>query len=71
MNKSVLYFVSIFTFFLSGTLSEGREDNVPEIFFKEKSHIAGEVMEGDIIEHTFTVYNRGNGVLKINRVKPG
>ena len=46
------------------------KSNVPQIFFKETSYTTGEVLEGTPIEHTFTVYNRGNAVLKIDKAKP-
>ncbi len=47
----------------------GEEPLQPKILFKEKSFVAGEVMEGTIIEHTYKVYNSGNAVLRINNVK--
>lgn len=43
----------------------------PEMVLPEKVFHAGEVKENDIIEHTFTVRNRGDGPLEIKKVKPG
>ena len=56
---------------LFSTLIIGMEASNPEIFFKEKSYNANEVMEGDLIEHSYTVYNKGNALLKIEKVRPG
>jgi hypothetical protein len=58
----IIMVVSCFTVY-------GEEPLAPKIFFKEKSFAAGEVLEGTIVEHTYRVYNRGNGVLRINNVK--
>jgi hypothetical protein len=41
----------------------------PNIFFKEKGFVAGEVQEGTIVEHSYKVYNKGGAVLRINSVK--
>ncbi len=49
----------------------GQDTTAPEIFFKEKSFTADEVVEGTLIEHTYTVYNRGNALLNIRKVNPG
>lgn len=49
----------------------GVDAKAPEIFFKEKTYSAGEVIEGTSLEHTYTVYNRGNSVLRIRNVRPG
>ena len=35
----------------------GLDAKAPEIFFKEKTYSAGEVIEGTILEHEYTVYN--------------
>ena len=51
--------------------ARGQEAAAPEIFFKEKIFTADEVMEGTPIEHTYTVYNRGNALLRILKVSPG
>ena len=43
----------------------------PTISFDNITHDAGEVWEGDIVTHTFTVKNTGTAVLNIKNVKPG
>ncbi|MBW1802854.1 MAG: DUF1573 domain-containing protein [Deltaproteobacteria bacterium] len=42
----------------------------PQLYLKEKTFDFGKVDEGKTIEHAFTVYNRGNQPLKIERVRP-
>ena len=71
MKNRVFIFLTliIVTFFSSTVL--GQDETVPKIFFKEKTFTADEVMEGTPIEHAYTVYNRGNALLKILRVRPG
>ncbi len=55
---------------LSGT-APASDIKAPQIFFKEKTYTADEVLEGTPVEHTFSVFNRGNAVLRIEKVKPG
>ena len=43
----------------------------PRMAIDEKFFDAQEVKEGEIIEHTFTVNNKGDEVLKIRKVNPG
>ena len=43
----------------------------PKMVLKEREFDCGEVKEGEIIEHTFSVLNQGNETLEIVRVKPG
>ncbi len=43
----------------------------PEIFVAQTNHDIGEVWEGDIVVHTFTVENRGTATLEITKVSPG
>jgi hypothetical protein len=43
----------------------------PRMDLKEKYFDAKHVKEGQIIEHTFTVYNRGDRPLEIKKVQPG
>ena len=71
MKKKALIFIPISVIILFSMLASGLDTKAPEIFFKEKAYVAGEVMEGDLIEHTYTVYNRGNEVLRIYKVRPG
>lgn len=49
----------------------GQESSGPKLVLEKNIFDAKEVKEGDIISHTFTVLNRGDSVLRINRVKPG
>lgn len=43
----------------------------PRMVLKENYFDAQEVKEGDIIEHTFTVLNKGDRDLEIKRINPG
>ena len=43
----------------------------PQISFDSKRYDVGEVWEGEMISHTFTVKNTGEAQLDIYRVKPG
>lgn len=43
----------------------------PTISFDNTTYDAGEVWEGNIVTHTFTVKNTGTAVLNIKNVKPG
>jgi hypothetical protein len=43
----------------------------PRMVFKEKAHNVGEVEEGAVIEHAFTLTNQGDKPLLIKDVKPG
>jgi hypothetical protein len=43
----------------------------PRLILEEKSHDFGRVQEGDVVEHTFRIFNKGDGPLLIGRVKPG
>ncbi len=71
MKNKALIFIPITIIVLFSILASGLDTKAPEIFFKENTYVAGEVMEGDIIEHAYTVYNRGSEVLRIDKVRPG
>lgn len=43
----------------------------PKMVLKEREFDCGEVKEGEVIEHTFSVLNQGDEPLEIVRVKPG
>ncbi len=43
----------------------------PKMTIDEKLFDAKEVKEGEIIEHVFTVKNKGDEVLEIRKVNPG
>jgi uncharacterized protein (DUF58 family) len=68
LYSSVLLMVGLF-FFLSAGLAQQAAG--PRIEIEEKGFDAREVKEGEVIEHTFTVNNRGEEVLEIRKVSPG
>ena len=43
----------------------------PKMVLKEQVFDFKEVMEGDIVQHTFKVFNEGDQTLEIKNVKPG
>ena len=43
----------------------------PKMVLKEEIFDFKEVMEGEVIEHTFRVFNHGDQVLEIKKVAPG
>ena len=43
----------------------------PQIFFEKNVVHVGEVHAGEVINHGFRVFNRGNATLRIEKVKPG
>ena len=48
-----------------------QETKGPKIVIKELVHDFKDVKEGEVIEHTFRVFNEGDETLKITKVKPG
>ena len=69
--KNRLFISLMFIMALSNSLALAQDTKAPEIYIKEKAFTADEVMEGTIVEHTYTVYNRGDDVLKILNVETG
>jgi len=63
--------VSLFVCLGSGALGWSLESGVPEMVMEERSFNFGRVREGTAVEHTFRVRNKGEGDLRIVRVKPG
>ena len=51
--------------------TQAQQATGPRITIEEKSFDAKEVKEGELIEHTFTVVNKGDEVLEIRKVSPG
>jgi hypothetical protein len=51
---------------LSATAQEIRK---PKVFLQEHTYDFKEVMEGEVINHTFSIFNKGNEELKIFQVK--
>lgn len=58
-------------FALSGHFVLAQELQGPKIVLKEQMFDFGEVKEGDTVEHTFQVFNKGDQTLEIKNVKPG
>lgn len=50
---------------------EQSSEEQPTISFDNTTYDAGEVWEGNMVTHTFTVKNTGTAVLNIKNVKPG
>lgn len=72
MRKIHLLMLLCLTALLSGSNSGLAKDlQAPRLAVAEALFNAGEVMEGDIIKHTFQVMNQGDKVLRIKNVKPG
>ena len=51
--------------------TQGSLQNSPVIFLDSTSYDAGEVWEGDVVSHDFSVKNTGTSELIISKVKPG
>lgn len=43
----------------------------PSMVIEEKFFDAKQVKEGKIVEHTFTIHNKGDKALEIKKVNPG
>ena len=66
-----LYIILVLVIFLTPLFSEATEGLHPEIYIENPSYDAGNVMEGTVIEHVFTVHNRGEEILDIRKISPG
>ncbi|MBW1903146.1 MAG: hypothetical protein JRJ20_16185 [Deltaproteobacteria bacterium] len=53
------------------TLSWGQDAGSPQIVIPEKTFRSDLVEQGQDIEHTFTILNKGREPLQIIKVKPG
>lgn len=69
--KIRLYILLLFAMIFLPVVSAASEVSRPEIYFEKINYDAGKVMEGTVIDHTFTVYNRGDETLNIKAVRPG
>ena len=71
--RKVLPYPVLIIFLLVGSVFSvyAQEKQGPKFFLKEQEVDLGDVKEGEIIEHTFTVRNQGDETLEIVRVKPG
>ena len=57
--------------FFCSPLSPSQAASGPKMFIPQKDHDFKEANEGAVVEHTFTVENRGDEVLQIQKVNPG
>jgi hypothetical protein len=72
MKKHVLMTIILFSLiFLCAYPAPAQADSGPKMVLKEREFDCGEVKEGEVIEHTFSVLNQGDEPLEIVRVKPG
>ncbi len=71
MKNRAFLFPLIFLLALLNVQLWAQDNKAPEISFEETTFDFGEVNEGALIEHTYAVYNKGNSVLEIQKVKPG
>jgi hypothetical protein len=72
MKKYLLYgIMCAFLIVVSSYSALAQERGGPKMALKEREFDFGEVKEGEIIEHTFQVFNRGYQTLEIENVKPG
>jgi hypothetical protein len=68
-KKFILFFISSFLWAFIPShvqLAQG-----PKMVIVEKHYNFNRVMEGEIVEHTFRVLNKGDQPLEIKEVKPG
>lgn len=71
--RKLIYGTSFLFFWIIFNLITGWAQQAigPRIVLQEKSFDAQQVKEGEIIEHAFTVLNKGDRLLEIKRVRPG
>jgi hypothetical protein len=65
--------ISLLALFFNAHLSVAwaQKATGPRMVLKEKSVDYKDVDEGEIIEHVFKVFNKGDQPLQIKKVKPG
>ncbi|MDY6843870.1 MAG: hypothetical protein SVW57_07255 [Thermodesulfobacteriota bacterium] len=63
-------FLFFLIFFIPSNLKAGQVSPAHTTSIPEDTFDFNEVREGIILEHTFTIYNKGSKVLTIQRVKP-
>jgi len=61
--------IALFCLFFHGAWAQ--EAKKPKLVIKAPLFDAGEVDEGNVIKHTFSVYNTGDAPLEIKNVRPG
>jgi hypothetical protein len=72
---ALILIISLFLSVSIGVAADQSAENTvlpkPKIFFPETHFKFSPVLEGTKIVHDFTVQNKGNAILKIERVKTG
>ncbi|MDY6972006.1 MAG: hypothetical protein SV775_06730 [Thermodesulfobacteriota bacterium] len=63
--------VFFFLFVFCSNPSLAQDSHGPRMVLKEQIFDFQEVMEGEVIEHAFQVFNQGDQTLNIEKVKPG
>jgi hypothetical protein len=71
--KKLLYGIPFLILCIIFNLTTGwaQQDVGPRMVLEEKYFDAKEIKEGGFMEHTFTVFNKGDSPLKIKKVRPG
>lgn len=69
-SLSVACAIALICLFFQGA-SWAQEAKKPRLVIKAPLFDAGEVDEGNVVKHSFTVYNNGNAPLEIKNVRPG
>lgn len=72
--KGILFFVRVFIFVIAISYYPALAQETPtgpKMVLKERVFDFGKVRQGEIIEHSFWVLNKGDQPLKIIGVKPG
>jgi len=60
-----------FLFLFSFNMVRAQETRAPKVSLVEDMFDFKEIVEGEIVNHSFTIKNKGNETLKILQVKPG
>jgi len=64
-------FQAAFLLLFSSSMVRAQEFRVPKVSLLEDMFDFKEVVEGEIVTHSFTIKNKGSETLKILQVKPG
>jgi len=62
--------LSSFLFYVTEYPASAQAKGTPNMVLKQQIHDFKNVLEGELLEHTFEVLNQGDEALKIERVKP-
>jgi hypothetical protein len=72
MRRLCIYgIITLFLILTPGFHVLAQEGTGPVLVLNEKIYDFGKVKQGEVIEHTFGVFNKGDQPLLIGRVKPG